>query len=199
MQRSRIQRLGGTFYKECNTSNASRRGIDAAQGPRAAVLPQSGEAVIAVLFASPQQATAPGAQTGTMKAIALPTIEPTVDTVIQRWPSSTRISLNFGLHCVGCPIATFHSVEDLARRDGAHHDPAALRCRLFNAPMAAQQHEERLRIGRCATTAVSSSYRTERASREISSGSPGASPDNNGISATTERSIAAFSLSATAP
>lgn len=50
-----------------------------------------------------------------MKKIVLPASELTVDTVMQRWPATIRVFLDFGMHCVGCPIATFHSVDDACR------------------------------------------------------------------------------------
>ena len=46
----------------------------------------------------------------------------TVDQVMTRWPASMRVFLDFRLGCVGCPIATFHSVEEASREhaiDGA--------------------------------------------------------------------------------
>jgi len=59
-----------------------------------------------------------GGQTDSMKKIALPSSELTVDEVMQRWPSTIRVFLDFGMHCVGCPIATFHSVEEACREHG---------------------------------------------------------------------------------
>jgi hybrid cluster-associated redox disulfide protein len=45
------------------------------------------------------------------------TIETTqlVDDVMRRWPATIRVFLNHGMHCVGCPIACFHTVEDACR------------------------------------------------------------------------------------
>jgi hybrid cluster-associated redox disulfide protein len=54
-------------------------------------------------------------EAGNMKKIALPTTDLTVDEVMQRWPSTIRIFLDFGMGCVGCPIATFHSIDDACR------------------------------------------------------------------------------------
>jgi hybrid cluster-associated redox disulfide protein len=44
-------------------------------------------------------------------------IEPnqTVDEVMRRWPSTIRVFIRFKMHCVGCPIATFHVVTDACR------------------------------------------------------------------------------------
>jgi hybrid cluster-associated redox disulfide protein len=35
-----------------------------------------------------------------------------VDDVMRRWPSTLRVFLDFRMQCVGCPIATFHSVDE---------------------------------------------------------------------------------------
>ena len=45
------------------------------------------------------------------------TIEPTrpVDDVMRRWPATIRVFLNHRMHCVGCPIACFHTIEDACR------------------------------------------------------------------------------------
>jgi hybrid cluster-associated redox disulfide protein len=53
-----------------------------------------------------------------MKKIALPTAELTVDEVMQRWPATIRVFLDFDMQCVGCPIATFHSVEEACDEHG---------------------------------------------------------------------------------
>ena len=39
----------------------------------------------------------------------------TVDQVMNRWPASIRVFMDFRMSCVGCPIATFHSVEEASR------------------------------------------------------------------------------------
>jgi len=41
-----------------------------------------------------------------------------VDGVMRQWPSTIRVFLEHGMHCVGCPIACFHSVEDACREHG---------------------------------------------------------------------------------
>ena len=48
------------------------------------------------------------------------TIEPTelVDDVMREWPTTIRVFLDYGLRCVGCPIACFHSVDDACREHG---------------------------------------------------------------------------------
>ncbi|WP_426409426.1 hypothetical protein [Bradyrhizobium ganzhouense] len=71
-----------------------------------------------MLLALTQQAATPDAQTGTMIEIAFPTIELIVDTIIQRSPSSIRISLDFNMHFAGGLIATFHAVDEAYREHG---------------------------------------------------------------------------------
>ena len=41
-----------------------------------------------------------------------------VDEVMRRWPVTIRVFLDFRLGCVGCPIASFHSVDDACREHG---------------------------------------------------------------------------------
>lgn len=43
------------------------------------------------------------------------TADMTVDQVMNRWPATVRVFVDFKLGCVGCPIATFHSVEEASR------------------------------------------------------------------------------------
>lgn len=52
-----------------------------------------------------------------------------VEDVMRRWPATIRVFLDFKLACVGCPIATFHTVEDSCREHGIDEVPllAALR------------------------------------------------------------------------
>src|SRR5262249_39265313 len=67
---------------------------------------------IARQFAPTQRPATHSRQTGSMRKIVLPATELTVDEIMRRWPSTIRIFLDFGMHCVGCPIATFHMVDD---------------------------------------------------------------------------------------
>jgi len=53
-----------------------------------------------------------------MKRIAFPTTDLTVDDVMHRWPATIRIFLDFGMHCVGCPIAAFHAVDEACNEHG---------------------------------------------------------------------------------
>jgi hybrid cluster-associated redox disulfide protein len=52
-----------------------------------------------------------------------PTADMMVDQVMNRWPATIRIFLDFKMGCVGCPIAAFHSVDDASREHKV--DPAA--------------------------------------------------------------------------
>ena len=65
---------------------------------------------IAALFAPAQRVVTRKLQSASMKKLAFPTTEQTVDDVMRRWPSTIRVFIDFGMHCVGCPIATFHTV-----------------------------------------------------------------------------------------
>jgi len=38
-----------------------------------------------------------------------------VDEVMRRWPQTMRVFIKHGMHCIGCPIACFHTVEDACR------------------------------------------------------------------------------------
>jgi hybrid cluster-associated redox disulfide protein len=43
------------------------------------------------------------------------TLDMTVEQVMNRWPDSIRVFLDFRMSCVGCPIASFHSIEEASR------------------------------------------------------------------------------------
>ncbi len=38
--------------------------------------------------------------------------------IMSRWPPTIRMFLDRRMHCVGCPIAPFHSVVDAAEEHG---------------------------------------------------------------------------------
>lgn len=54
-----------------------------------------------------------------------------VDDVMRDFPATIRVFLDHRMHCVGCPIASFHSVEDSCRAHGVNAEMflAALRRR----------------------------------------------------------------------
>lgn len=39
----------------------------------------------------------------------------TMDEIMRLWPQTIRTILDHGLLCVGCPIASFHTVDDAIR------------------------------------------------------------------------------------
>ena len=45
-----------------------------------------------------------------------------VEDVMSRWPATIRVFLDFRLSCVGCPIASFHDVDDACREHGIDRD-----------------------------------------------------------------------------
>lgn len=44
--------------------------------------------------------------------------EMSVAGIMQQWPQTIRVFLDWHLHCVGCPIARFHTLADSAREHG---------------------------------------------------------------------------------
>ena len=42
----------------------------------------------------------------------------TCDAVMRRWPATIRTFLDFGMSCVGCPIAGFHTLMDACEEHG---------------------------------------------------------------------------------
>ena len=54
-----------------------------------------------------------------------------VDDVMACWPATIRVFLDFKLGCVGCPIASFHSIDDACREHGI--DPASFMAALRGA------------------------------------------------------------------
>jgi hybrid cluster-associated redox disulfide protein len=45
-----------------------------------------------------------------------------VGDVMNRWPATIRVFLDFKLGCVGCPIAGFHDIDDACREHGVDRD-----------------------------------------------------------------------------
>jgi hybrid cluster-associated redox disulfide protein len=41
-----------------------------------------------------------------------------VGDVMRHWPATIRVFLDFRMSCVGCPIASFHDIEDACREHG---------------------------------------------------------------------------------
>jgi hybrid cluster-associated redox disulfide protein len=61
-----------------------------------------------------------------------------VDDVMVRWPPTIRAFLDFKFFCIGCPIGSFHSVEDACREHHADLDAflEALRANAAKAPIS---------------------------------------------------------------
>ena len=70
-----------------------------------------------------------------MKYDAVPDADLMVDEVIRRWPSTIRVFLDFRMRCVGCPIATFHSIDEAC--DEHRADTAAFLSKLQDTVNAA--------------------------------------------------------------
>lgn len=45
-----------------------------------------------------------------------------VDDIMRLWPQTIRVFLDHRMHCVGCPIGTFHSIADSCRAHGVDID-----------------------------------------------------------------------------
>ena len=45
-----------------------------------------------------------------------------VDDVMRTRPGTIRVFLKYEMRCVGCPIATFHTVDDACREHGIDRD-----------------------------------------------------------------------------
>ena len=55
-----------------------------------------------------------------MKPIELADL--TVSEIMRRWPAAMRLFIDRRLLCVGCPIAPFHTLTDVAREHGVDYD-----------------------------------------------------------------------------
>ena len=38
----------------------------------------------------------------------------TMDAIMREWPATIRVILDHGLLCVGCPVASFHTLSEAA-------------------------------------------------------------------------------------
>jgi len=60
-----------------------------------------------------------------------------VEETMRCWPGTIRVFLDFKMGCVGCPIASFHSLEDASREHGVDLDRFLSALRQVAAPRAA--------------------------------------------------------------
>ena len=60
-----------------------------------------------------------------------------VDDIMRCWPMTIRAFLKHRMHCVGCPIACFHTVADACREHGVDQKEflADLRAIIAQAPI----------------------------------------------------------------
>ena len=45
-----------------------------------------------------------------------------VHEIMLKWPATMRVFIEWHLHCVGCPIAVFHTLRDAALEHGIDAD-----------------------------------------------------------------------------
>jgi hybrid cluster-associated redox disulfide protein len=62
-----------------------------------------------------------------------------VEDVMRDWPATIRVFLDFKLACVGCPIATFHTLADSCHEHGIAEAPFLAALREAVAKPAAQE------------------------------------------------------------
>lgn len=41
-----------------------------------------------------------------------------VGEIMERWPTTIGVFIDYGLHCIGCPIGAFHTLVDAAEEHG---------------------------------------------------------------------------------
>ncbi len=45
-----------------------------------------------------------------------------VSEIMARWPTTIGVFIDYGMHCVGCPIGVFHTLADAADEHGIPYD-----------------------------------------------------------------------------
>lgn len=48
-----------------------------------------------------------------------------VSEIMRRWPSTIGVFIDYGMHCIGCPIGMFHTLVDAAYEHGLTADALA--------------------------------------------------------------------------
>ena len=77
----------------------------------------------------------------------------TVAEIMQRWPATIGVFMDYHLHCIGCPIGVFHTLQDAADEHGMPLEilraevEAAIAGRRRRMPFPATEAEVRLRCG----------------------------------------------------
>lgn len=41
-----------------------------------------------------------------------------VSEIMERWPTTIGVFIDYGMHCIGCPIGVFHTLSDAADEHG---------------------------------------------------------------------------------
>jgi hybrid cluster-associated redox disulfide protein len=62
-----------------------------------------------------------------------------VDAVMRQWPQTIRVFLAHGMHCVGCPIGVFHTIDDACLE---HHADVERFMQALNAAAAPAQSRD---------------------------------------------------------
>ena len=72
-----------------------------------------------------------------------------VDDLMRNWPATIRAFLDFRMGCCGCPIATFHTVDDACREHDVDRDVflVALRETIADQDFARRLGVARARFG----------------------------------------------------
>ena len=45
-----------------------------------------------------------------------------VSEIMERWPTTIGVFIDYGMHCIGCPIGVFHTLADAAEEHGIPAD-----------------------------------------------------------------------------
>src|SRR5690606_15039957 len=84
--------------------------------------------------------------------------EMTVSEILRRWPSTLSVFIDLHMHCIGCPIAIFHTPSDAAAEHGIPLD-------LLLAELDAAIEGSRVRQARTAAPHQSGTVGAVRGSR----------------------------------
>jgi hybrid cluster-associated redox disulfide protein len=63
----------------------------------------------------------------------------TVSEIMREWPRTIGVFLDLHMHCIGCPIGSFHTARDAAIEHGISHE-------LLLAKLGAAIAEDRVRV-----------------------------------------------------
>ena len=65
-----------------------------------------------------------------------------LDEIVRRWPQVLRVFIDWHLHCIVCPISSFHTLADSAAAHGCSAEELreAVLCAIDDEPVAAPPH-----------------------------------------------------------